>query len=179
MSLSELYGEGADEEFRKAVSMPELFPESTVNITSSTKVNHSVHVETFWSNPEGQFGYSIQDFYPLRVHYTTLRLIETSQNKGFYKAQILKAPLLYHKWGIRAMTAYPHGPHQEWLLALGGFQWQEWLGILWFAVRLDITSRMAEYREWIKAGEPEASEPLWHKELREMPVPDAELLLNG
>jgi GNAT superfamily N-acetyltransferase len=133
-----------------------------------------VHVETTWRKGQEEVAICKIDCFANYVIYTCLFVAEPYRGKGIYQRFILNYFRWYQSIGVKTLFATPQNERSEYLLALGGFRWIEIEGREHFAVRDSEESRMEMYLIWLEEGHPEATEPQWHKELRERPIQDEE-----
>jgi hypothetical protein len=169
MSLDALYGSGTAAAFAARADLSGTFPNVASAVTEATCNDGAVHVEVTWTLKAVQVAACKLDFRARSVTYTSLAVVAALQGKGLYGALILKHPAWMTTLGVLSLRATPATPRSEYLLALGGFHWQTLDGERIFAA-LTAGGRMGEYRAWLAAGQPPASEPAWHAELIANPV---------
>lgn len=175
--LDLLYGTGAAVSFSEKSSLTALFPGAVTHVTEAGGTN-GVYAEVRWTDTaasEAPIASAVLYLGPKRIHYAGLTVSPGYKAKGVTTHFVLALLSLYASWGVEILTAQPQTPRAEYLLALIGFHEVEREGVSFFASRVGVTDRMAEYREWVVAGRPAASEPVWHKFLREHPLAGLEL----
>jgi GNAT superfamily N-acetyltransferase len=178
MGLDHLYRPGAAVGFAERTDLTALFSGARAQVTESESGTDLVRVETTWAD-SSHADYTIAicriDFRALRAHYLDLIVAPAYAGKGIYRTLILQYQDWYEALGFQILTAAPSSPRAQYLLALGGFHCQEWDGDAWFAMKLGVPDRVAEYAAWLRDGRKSNSEPAWHRELREHEVPGGEL----
>lgn len=166
MGLDALYGEGSAATFAGLCLLTDIFPSAESVVRETDCRDGAVHVEQEWTDADGLIAVCKIDFRPSTATYTDLSVEESYRDRGIYQALIAEHPAWFATLGIVALIATPADDQAEYILALGGFHWQEVEGERQFAARVDVPDRMMECRDWLNGGQ----EPGWHSELQAKPV---------
>lgn len=170
MSLDTLYGAGSAAKFAELTNIESIFPKVKATILEAEGVG-SVYTETVWKSAKEQVARCCIQFFPTYAEYGCLQVVAADRGKGLYERVLTTNYEWLNGLGVGAMVCQPSSPRSEWLLALGGFVPLTLQGVEWFGTQIGPSSRVAEYIAWANQGKPEASQPVWSKELHAHAVP--------
>lgn len=167
MTLDELYSPGAASAVCAALDLTSILPWSVFDFFEEP-VGGGVGTRATYSVGGEEAAMLTIQWCPTFAFYS-LSVEPNWRGKGIYRQTVCAQSALLAHLGVEALVAIPADERAEYLLALGGFHWQDLDGERKFCT-LAVGDRAQEYREWVAAGRPEEAEPTWHAQLAAKPV---------
>jgi GNAT superfamily N-acetyltransferase len=163
MGLDAMYGAGTASELAKRADISSIFPGATTTVKESETEDGLIAVDLTWKDPDGRIGQYRLQFNREEVRTTSLDVEPTRRSKGILTFLIRQMNDWWASIGITKNTMYVRPESLgEVVLRLAGF---DYLDNHEFGSPIP-GPRLAEFVEWAEAGEDEATEPEWRKELQ-------------
>lgn len=169
--LDDLYRPGATDLLRTALDLQSAVRDSTFEYLEEV-VEDGVGTRTTYFLESDEVGMLTITWRPTSAFYS-LSVEPDYMGRGIYRETVCAQSALLAELGITALVAEPADERAEYLLALGGFHWQDFEGERRFCTKA-IGDRAQDYREWIGGGR-RVREPAWHARLVANSMPSAKV----